>query len=279
MREIYRKRGRTVRYEAGHLVRIAEAGMAIEEERWFECRPLREEPDVPEPDAAAVLETARQIEALAAAHPLLVERLILSEGTAAHEVDDRRWTETFRRVHVALTSAGLRALFDAADFDLAQLRRIAEALPRAGHRREAPQRVRLTPNVAAALLPALLEIMPPNVTLVQSAGGVDGRGLPIEETRLAAPPWPNWYRPSYRVRPIRAPLNMRAECGVTSIDEQLPEAIAILGPVTGLLFDVLCVDRGEVYPATVRVSRIDAVSTDATWFPYGAGSFGASMML
>jgi hypothetical protein len=143
--------------------------------------------------------------------------------------------------------------------------------------REAPARLRLAPNVTAALLPSLVGLAPPNVRLVQTAGGVDGYGHPILET--VGDPWPNWYRPSYRVRPVRMPLNLRLECAVTAIDRDRPVAVALLAPVGGLVLRVLVVDGERVYPATVRITRIDAVAAEREWYPYAGGSFGAELML
>jgi hypothetical protein len=154
---------------------------------------------------------------------------------------------------------------------------IAEALTRLDEEeRDAPPRLRLAPNVTAALIPSLIGLAPPNVRLIQTAGGIDGRGNAIEE---ATANWPNWYRPSYRVRPVRMPLNVRIECDVTEIEDARPIAVALLAPVRGLSFRVLIDDGRTAYPATVRVTRIDAVANARTWYPYGGGSFGAEMML
>lgn len=272
--EVYRKRGRTVRYEAGHLLTIAEGGEAIEDGDFFECHPLAEENAVATPDAQAVADVARRIEGLAQA-PVAIERLIVSEGIAEHQFGERRWRETFRRVHVAVTCGRLRALVDRGDFAIADIARIIALLPQVRTRRGQPPRARMAPNVAAAIIPALVGTAPPNVRLVQSAGGFDGKGEPVVERAVGAAQWANWYRPSYRARPVRAPINVRLECDVEAIDDDLPEAIAILAPVRGLLIDVLCVHRGDVYPAELRISRVEAVAKDRTWFPYGAGSFGA----
>ena len=78
---------------------------------------------------------------------------------------------------------------------------------------------------------------------------------------------------------MRAPLNLTARCDVTAIDDELPRAVAILAPVEGLTMRVLLEDRRHIYPATVRVARIDAVAREVSFFPYGAGSFGAEMVL
>ena len=95
--------------------------------------------------------------------------------------------------------------------------------------------------------------------------------------------WPNRYRPSYRVRPVRMPLQLRLECDVMAIDADRPRAVALLAPVSvvsgQLVVRVLVEDGDRAFPATVRVARIDAVSDQRTWYPYGGGSFGAEMML
>lgn len=274
MSELYRKRGRVIRYDNGFFVHVTEAGESRQVVDAFTCAPLRESVALPEFDGKEVEETVREIRA-AVSHPLSIERLIVSRGIAEHEFGSERWNEESRRVHLSIAFRTIRALFGLADFDLGEVRRVIELLPRVGEERQPPQRLRLAPAVTAALLPSLVGIAPPNVSLWQSDGGRDGKGQPIRELSLGAPPWPNWYRPSYRVRPVRAPHNLRLDCDVPQIDRNVPEAVALLGPVDGLTMPVLCVDGPTVYPATVRVARIDAVSAPTNWYPYGAGSFGA----
>jgi hypothetical protein len=74
------------------------------------------------------------------------------------------------------------------------------------------------------------------------------------------------------------PLQLRLECDVTEIERDRPIAVALLAPVTSVL-RVLIDDGERAYPSTVRVARIDAVSNERIWYPYGGGSFGAEMML
>lgn len=274
MSELYRKRGRVIRYENGSLVHVTEAGESREVGEQFTCAPLSEHVVLPELDGKEVEATVREIRA-AVSHPLSIERLIVSRGLAEHEFGLVRWTEESRRVHLSIAFRTIRALFGLADFELGEVKRVIDLLPRAREERESPQRLRLAPGVAAALLPSLVGIAPPNVTLSQSAGGRDGKGQSILEHRLGSPPWPNWYRPSYRVRPVRAPHNLRLDCDVQQIDLDLPEAVALLAPVDGLTMRVLCVDGQTVYPAAIRITRIEAVGAPTKWYPYGAGSFGA----
>jgi hypothetical protein len=279
MNEIYRKFGRTVRYENGTLVRVEEAGEAIETPDTFRCNPIREAARFSAPVSTEEVEkTIDQIRSMVKP-PLVIERLVASEGLAEHEFGDRRWRETTRRVHLSIARPPHRAIIDLGDFDLADVQSAADALRNAGAERDAPQRLRLAPNVAAALLPSLVGIVPPNVHLTQTAGGLDGKGQPIDACSLGGAPWPNWYRPSYRSRPLRAPFHLRAACDVTEIDENLPRAIALLAPPDGLTLRVLCVGGAEAFPATVHVSRIDAIASASRWYPYGAGSFGSEMML
>ena len=276
MSEVYRKFGRAVRYENGTTIRVEEAGEAIEDAQTFACRPIARSMQLPEIDGSAIEKTVSEIQSIVRA-PLAIERLIVSEGVAAHEFDGRRWQDATRRIHLAMTFRDLRALIDLGDFELDDIRLVAGALSRAEARVHTEVQLRLAPNVSAALLPALIHIAPPNIQLMQTAGGFDGKGVPIDNATV---PWPNWYRPSYRVRPIRAPFSLRATCPVKDIDENLPRAIALLAPVDRLSLSVLCVQGDDaVFPATIRIARIDAISDVTRWYPYGAGSFGAELML
>jgi hypothetical protein len=275
---IYRKRGAVVRWENGTLIRVSESGVAIEEGELFTCAP--EPSSRPVVESSGVMETVRAIEA--AVKPLNIERLIVSEGIAEHEFEGRTWREETFRIHCSIVNQHIRALADSSTRRLDDLHRITRALKRADqHEREPPARLILAPNVTAALLPSLVGLAPPNVELSQAAGGIDGKGNDIIEAH--GEPWPNWYRPSYRVRPIRMPLNLRLRCDVTEIERDRPVAVALLAPPDGLTLRVLVVDGMDdgtsAYPATVRVTRIDAVGEETVWYPYGGGSFGAEMML
>jgi hypothetical protein len=270
---IYRKRGSVVRWENGTLVRVAERGIAIEKEDRFECRP-EDRGDVPELDESRVLEAVRAVRD--AVGGVTIERLIVSDGVAEHEYGDAQWRDETQRIHLSLVHRHMRALLDLGTFDVEDVARVASVLGRAEDmERAAPPRLRLAPNVTAALLPSLVGLVPPNVRLVQSAVGVDGYGRPVVE---ATGPWPNAYRPSYRVRPLRMPLQLRLECDVAQIERDRPIAVALLAPVTNVL-RVLVDDGERAYPSTVRMARIDAVSDARRWYPYGGGSFGAEMML
>lgn len=276
--DAYRKTGRVVRWEHGTLIRVRESGWAAEDGELFRCMPYRDD-DAASPD----IEDTWVLNAVAAVNrggqailPVHIERLIVSHGIAEHRCGDRAWRDETKRIHLSMVRGNRRALVDLAELD-DSIARIADALARCEtNDRAAPPRLRLAPNVAAALIPSLIGLAPPNVEILQAAGGVDGKGFPIEEARGD---WPNWYRPSYRVRPVRMPLNLRVQCDVTEIEADRPIAVALLAPPDGLVLRVLIEDGDRVYASAVRVTRIDAVSRTTKWYPYGAGSFGAEMML
>ena len=285
MTEVYRKWGRAVRYENGTVIFVSEAGEAFEQDGVFQARPAVEEPaqtrvSVP-PSARADLDAFVAETQVNVAQTLLsvrsgrIERFIASAGTATHETTGTEWTEESRRVHISLVNPPLRALIDLASFDVAIVSTIADALARAGEERKAPKRIRLAPNVSAALLPSLLG----ELAMEQTGGGFDGRGQPIETRAVTHDPPPNWYRPGYAVQPVRAWMNIRA-LPFGRIDPDAPLAVALLEPVHGTTLHVLCVDGDDVFPTTVDASHIAAVSrAEPVWYPHAGGSFGAEMML
>jgi hypothetical protein len=259
---IYRKRGRVVRHENGVLLRVAEAGEAAERGVAFECRPLRESVALRELDEAAVIETASAIRALPN-----IERVIVSEGIAEHEYGDARWTEETRRVHVAVAAHGVRAVLDLATFDVEPIARVASVLAHGVHEAPAPDRVRLAPHVTASLLSSLIGM----IAIEQAGEGVDGNGQPVETVALTnGMQWPNWFRPTYRMRPVPVPFHLRAR-PFGAVDAAAPEAIALVGARRVLLED------GALVP--IRLDRVHAAGKPNGWYPYGAGSFGAELML
>ena len=260
MGDVYRKRGSIVRYENGTIVRATEAGEAFEEDGGFRCQPWSGVQRLPHIDDAAVKNAAQKIAALEAGG-VKIERLILTDGHAEHQFGERTWSDTHRRLHVAFTTGTHRLLLDEGSFDVGEIGGLVELFARIGTDREPPSRLRLAPRVMAAVTPAF--------PFEQTAGGIDGKGLPIAATK--AEPWPNWYRPSYRVRPQRMPFNIAAQCNGSVVERQLPEGVAILAPPAGAVVRVLCRDGHSVFPATIRIVRIDAMTEPVGWFPYGAG--------
>jgi hypothetical protein len=284
MTEVYRKWGHVVRYENGVFVSVSEAGEAFENDGVFQATPAVKVPaqtrvSVPHSDpplATFVAEAQSNVaQTLLSVRSGRIERFIASAGTATHETDGVTWTEESRRVHISLIKPPLRALIDLASFDIEIVRTIADALARAGDARSAPKGIRLAPNVAAAVLPSLIG----ELAMEQTGGGFDGRGRPIETRAVTHDAPPNWYRPGYAVRPVRAWMNIRA-LPFGWIDPDAPLGIALLEPVHGATLRILCVDGGDVFPTTLDASHIAAVSrAEPVWYPYAAGSFGAEMML
>ncbi|HEX6159019.1 MAG TPA: hypothetical protein VF111_02565 [Thermoanaerobaculia bacterium] len=286
MSEIYRKRGRVVRWENGVIVRVGESGIAIEEGGVFRCEPDPKEsrprevwayspPPFPgdegwagSPHHTGVSRIAARIREIVAPHA--IERLIVAEGEAEHDCDGRRWSERSERIHLALVHR-FRVLVDQASFDLREIEGIARALDRLGEGTE-PRRLRLAPNVAAALAS--------QIGTHQRAGGIDGKGFPVVER-----PGGNWYRPSYRVPPLRMPMHLQLRCESDALRcesdalEEAPRAIALLAPPHGPILSVLLDDGARAWPATIRAGKVRAAGGDLTFYPYGAGSFGAEMML
>jgi len=269
--EVYRKRGRSVRREGQHVVWVDEAGEVVEDRGRFRTRTLDEAVEVAAPEAAGVEAAALEIESIAEG-PLTIERLLVSEGVVSHQFGETEWSETSRRVHLSIARPPLRVIFDLAQFQFDAVRSAAVALMRAGTERPAPKRLRLAAHVGAALLPVL------TIQKSQSPAPRDGKGQPIAEQRVTNGRPPNWFRPSYRVRPRRAWFHLRVE-EFGEIESEAPAAIALLAPAGRREFRVLCVERGAVYPATIPMRPILAARPADDWYPYGAGAFGAELIL
>lgn len=277
MTTLFRKWGSVIRYENGTTIRVEEAGEAIEREDLFESRPMAEVARTGvSPSEQSVAELRSFVaQTLVSAQSCMIERLIVSAGVSMCETNGVTWTEESRRVHLSLVKGKLRVLIDLASFDIDAVVASAGALANAGEMREAPQRVRLAPNVAAALLPSLIG----EIAIEQRGGGYDGRGQAIETRAVTAGPPPNWYRPSYAIRPRRAWLNLRP-LPFGRIDSSAPRAVAVIEPVTGTSLHVLCNDGDSIFPTTIDAQHIAAVSLDdPVWYPYETGSFGVEMML
>jgi len=252
----YRKWGRTVRYENGTMVRVEEAGEAFEEGEELRAQPLRGVRRAL-PEVVAPLPPEGDF-----------ERIVMTEGVSIHEYGDAVWSEHARRMHLSVARAPYRMLIDQADFDLD--RALLALFARIEGRREPPPRLTLAPRVAAAMLPSLIG----RIELAQRAGATpDGRGQPVESCPASAAEPPNWYRPSYRVRPVRAWFNLMA-LPFGRLDPGVPRAVARLGGG-----DVLCVDAGGVFATSLTVGRVLAAGGAEEWFPFGAGAWGCDMLL
>ena len=225
---IYRKWGRTVRWENGTLVRVEEAGEAREEDGVFVAQPIAERVPLPDVDAAWVIDTARAIGE--------AERVIVSTGVSLHQYGDTQWQDETHRVHVALIRKLWRVLVDEAD-----VASVANALQRCEGEKEF-EHIIVPPHIAIDA-PCEKEQLP---------GGLDGYGRPIERRRVAGEP-PNFYRPSYRVRPVRRWMNVRA----------IPFGIMRAAPKVLALVDggkALVDDGGRIFVTRLRVDRVTAAA-------------------
>jgi hypothetical protein len=275
---LYRKWGRVVRYENGTTVHVSEAGEATETDGVFRSRPIGgdngDARQHPAPDEESVQTCAAAILG-SGERSYSVERLIVTSGIARHETNGVAWTEETQRLHVSLIAPPLRAIIDLASFDVAAVNAIGSLLGRAGESRSGMPRVRLAPSVSAALLPHLIG----ELAMEQREAAQDGKGQPVERRAVTAGRPPNWYRPSYTMRPVRAWLNLRA-LPFGRIDHDAPVAVALLSTTRGHLLHVLCVEGDSVFPMTLDGTAVAAVSgQEPVWHPYEGGSFGTEMML
>jgi len=282
MTERYRKWGRVVRLERDSLISADEAGEAIEDGELFTARPLGENVDLQLP-VGDVEAFASEVRACVP-ESVELERLIVSAGVADHEFGSVRWRERTARAHVALVnrSRRLRVTLDlgaesCAGIALRDVRVVGEGLARVSTHAAAPPLMVIAPYAASAMLPMLVNVE--GITLIQSAGGRDGKGARIEERVISDAPFPNWFRPSYRVRPVRLPFHLRADATAAAADWPVPRVIAITGVRGHCDFDVLCDDGERVFETVIAIDRVRAVGPPAGWYPHGAGVFGSELLL
>jgi hypothetical protein len=114
---------------------------------------------------------------------------------------------------------------------------------------------------------------------MQTAGGIDGSGLEIAEHPVEHQPWPNWYRPSYRARPVRAPFNVRIEPTGEDSGEPHPVAVALLGGSSVSRLRFLVDDRSQSWIVEGRLAALRLAGPPGEWFPHGAGVFGADALI
>jgi len=310
MNERYAKSGHTFRIEIDARQKTAfsieESGVAVLEKQHFRCFPAEDTAEISPPPREELEAVVERVQ-LMVRGPLTIERLIAISGVSAHEFrageEHNRWNETAARLHVSVAdrSTGLRLLLDLGSSSpaslhfrefhepLEALRMITPALK--------PTRcstLRLRPAVAAALWPALIANQPARQALdfVQRTSEImpfDGKGRHVVEGSLSrfrlSAEWPNFFRPSYRVRPLRAPLGIDLHLPHKSTVNEGFDALALLAPCRALddsiRADLLCRDPdGRSFAATAVMksetwkATIAGTGDQARWYPFSGGSFG-----
>ena len=201
-----------VRYENGIFISVSEAGEAFEQDGVFQARPAREVPaqtgvSVPH-SALADLESMSMWHrhsclcgpaGSSASSPPPASRRTKSNGS--------KWTEESRRVHISLVNPPLRALIDLASFDIEI---VTHDRRRACARRRGARRAETHPSRAERFRRRSSRRSSASWRWSRRGGGFDGRGQPIETRAVTHDAPPNWYRPGYAVRPVRAWMNIRA---------------------------------------------------------------------
>lgn len=274
MTETYRKWGRVARWEHGVLVHVAESGQSDDSAETFQSAPMTKR-DAPlsliDPDAGALERAASAIADLVKP-PIAIERLILTEGVALHEFGSLQWQEHTRRLHLSLARPPYRMLIDSAAFEL-DCELLAAFAAMSLEPGPAPDRLLLAPPVSAAFLSA----RPGALSLEQAEGERDGKGQQIVRSAVTAALPPNWYRPSYRVRPVRSWFHLRAiPFGILS--DPAPRAVALLSPI-GDRIHALCIEDGRASRRSFAPGRVLAAGAPAEWYPYGAGCWGSDILL
>jgi hypothetical protein len=203
---------------------------------------------------------------------------VATSGIAEHDCEGRTWSEAAERVHVTLTSGRSRVQLDLARLDAAEVQPVAAAMAKMDEG-EAPQAFRVSPMVGASIVPLLLGDTAGPVRVAQRGGAFDGRGFIVEEGAAAAP-WPNVWRPSYRVRPMAAPMNLVATHQESDgIDADLPCAIALLEPAVSRRLRLLFQHGTRSWTGAFVLDSVTAIGPPQQWYPVHAGSFGAEMVL
>lgn len=317
MRDLYRKTGRTVRFEhsrgADSLVVVDESGESFFEDEAFFSRP-RSDGDVPaEVDPAPCIELA-ELTLDSIPRRIECERLALSIGIAKHEFVGKTWHESTARLHVALVhrKAQVRITVDlggnsAAAIHDSTVPLIAEKLSRLQHEPRDVRLVELSPLVTAQILRPLLSLAArTNATSNRTIrfrqrrepGRVDGNGQDVDECVVATvgargcetSPSHNVYRPSYRSIPAVRPLHLDIE--VDAIADEIEcdaTAIALSSEPTvygnRLAIETLAANHASTFLLTIDLTVsewlrwIGTIDDQRTWFPADAGTWGRRLAI
>jgi hypothetical protein len=315
VKEIYRKRGSSVRVEwsvRGRVVmRLSEEGSALGERNHFSASTARwgsEAPGEVRPDGIVAW-----CERFAAALPagVAIERLTAVEGRADHEFESRgegrRWSEERALVNATLVNRSAQArihveLGGASPVDLDDGGALVAARLLAAFRgaRAHPATVTLVPAVAAPLWPLIAEAVRDG--LCASAPALaqrphpqfqcDGTGQLIEPFAAArGAEWPNLFRPTYRAPAVAAFFHAAAAPVEETVRPSL-EAVAHMRPpaaVDAALVLTLLVHEPENVGESRRLSltlplreigsHLAGIGEPDGWYPHAAGSWGSRAVL
>ncbi len=320
MNETYRKRGVTTRLEirAGGavIVQTSEHGESTIADGVFRARTLSS-PSVGEGagDSNAVESMGLSLEEMIPA-TVSLERATILEGSADHwwtEGDtERSWRENNARLHATLLNADRKTRIStnlgAAHLNQIDLTLLTPAIAALADMRSAsipasPMNLTLENAVTAELWAALLEaiLRQPDskyATLEMRQqlcpqSTRDGRGEEIRCVPLtnANGPLgiPNFFRPSYRVPPMRAAFHLDAVGIPTASAPSECSAVATLFPFANdgrrLSVTLLCSNPSGTFRGVVSMTpaewaeRLRAAGEDSFWFPVDAGSYGRRLML
>lgn len=316
MKAIYRKDGWTSRLErtsrSEAWIVLSESGIAEMEGDSFTSKCTSQAP-LPRPQGSRVRFLAGRVSNEVPAEAR-ISRLTITEGRADHHAEsvdgEKDWSETFGRIHLAVSAGPLRTTIDRggaslASVDPAEIRILTSAL--AGARSlPAPiiSNVRLAPAVTARIIRELVDAellggLATGVQIVQMDHEdypYDGWGLPINPIVLTEKSADitkgivgGAYRPTYRLPPMVIPLHVRLVGMSNPLDVDL-RAIEVLEPFVvtprRLTAGLLCLDS-ESRPLACGVSidprtwlaSIRSVGGDYRWFPYSAGAYGSEIDL
>ncbi|HUF16796.1 MAG TPA: hypothetical protein VMS12_01990 [Thermoanaerobaculia bacterium] len=322
MNETYRKQGHTTRLEqrgpSEAIIHTAEHGEASIADGVFRARTLSSSREPSVRDSTPVEACLRAVEQMIAP-PLVLERSTVLEGIADHWWTDgeaeREWQERNARAHVTVLHperrVRLATSLGGAQLDQIDMRPLERAIAAlAGLDREAPPpgqlNLALEPIIAAELWPVILETSERNSAFrLSEAGSVhirqgshphlsrDGTGEEIHRVTLlnskGAAAFPNVFRPSYRIRPVRAPFHLEA-AGIPTA-RAAPECIGVaaLTPVSPdggfLSVTLLCNSASGTFTGRISMpleewlQRLTAADSEPVWFPVGAGSYGQRILI
>lgn len=300
------------------ILQTAEHGEATIGDGVFRARTLSSTVEPVFLNPSTVEATSSAIDALIDPEVTL-ERATLLEGVADHWWTDgeseRRWVESNARAHVTILHPERRVRcamsLGGAHLDQLDLNPLAAAIQAL----TAPEwvtgpsellDVTLEPVVTAELWPALLGTID-RLREFRRAGDeglelrqgthpdfpVDGIGQTIQRGSLSEfdgpAAFPNVYRPSYRIRPVRSPFHLESaglrRASVTP-EARVVALVAGFSAAAGTLsLPALCTVGSGSFTGTISMTleewleRMSVPDEESAWFPVGPGSHGRRVVV